>query len=383
MFLHLFYYRLKKILRTKEELFWCIIFPILLGTMFYLAFSNITNSTENFNIIPVAYVEEEGCQSSYFNQLLDSLSNEGENQLLTVNKTSIKKAEKLLKDGKVDGIIINQTATDSAQSKLSLSVKENGINQSILKSVLDQYLQKEASLQTIGKEHPEALPQALMSLATQRNFLKETQFTSGTTDLMTWYFFALLAMNCMYGCFSGVSGAVALKAKASILGARRSISPTHYLKIILADFSATVIVQFLSSILCLAYLIFILDINFGNKYGLISLTCLVGCIIGVSIGWLIGSITRLRLNTKLGIATSVSMISCFLSGLMVVNMKDIVSQYAPIVNRINPATLLCEAFYSLNIYNTYERFTVNIISLLLMAAILCFGSYLAIRKDTM
>ena len=36
MFFHIFTYRLKKLLRTKEMIFWTLAFPILLGTFFNL-----------------------------------------------------------------------------------------------------------------------------------------------------------------------------------------------------------------------------------------------------------------------------------------------------------------------------------------------------------
>lgn len=384
MFLHLFYYRLKKILHTKEELFWILFFPIILGTMFYFAFGNINNNTVTFHTIPIAYVEKSESQNTYFNQLLTALSNEGENSLLKVTKTSEKKANELLEKNKVTAIITNEgTNPNTFESKLSLVVNNNGIHESIIKSILDQYLQKEASLQNIAKEDPDALTKSIMSLAIEKNFLKDIQFSNGTMDVFVWYFFSLLAMVCMYGGFSGVSGAIDLKAKFSALGARRGVSPTHHMKLILADFSATVLLQFLSCIVCLFYLIVILNINFGTQYFFILLTCLVGCIIGVSIGWIIGAVGKIHPNTKMGISVAVSMFSCFFSGLMIVNMKDILAKNAPIVNHINPATLLCDAFYSLNIYDNYERFTINIVSLLIIATILCFGSYIATRKDTM
>lgn len=387
MFIHLFYYRLKKIFRSKVEIFWMFLFPIILGTMFYFAFGNLYESTEIFNVIPVAYVDETDTEQPYFDAFLDAVSAEGDNQLLVVSKTTKEEAVTMLENKDVTGIIYHYPPeANAASSNLSLSISENGIEQSILKAVLDQYLQTEATIQTMITEKPEmqlqAVLQVLNSISDDRSFLKEIQYSSGTMDIYCWYFFALLAMNCMYGCFAGVTGSISLKAKTSSLGARRSVSPTNRMKMILADYFATVLVQFLSCSICLAYLIFVLGINFGNKYALILLTCFIGCMIGVSIGWLIGSIGKMQENTKISMSTGVSMISCFLSGLMVANMKDILEQYAPIVNKINPATLLCDAFYSLNIYDTYERFTTNLITLLIMAVILCFCSFLAIRKDS-
>ena len=49
MFWHLYGGRLRSLLRDKENLFWTLLFPILLATMFYVAFSNLMSTTEDFN----------------------------------------------------------------------------------------------------------------------------------------------------------------------------------------------------------------------------------------------------------------------------------------------------------------------------------------------
>ena len=52
MFIHNFKYSLKTLFRNKMLIFWTFAFPIILGTMFNLAFSNIANS-EKFDIIDI------------------------------------------------------------------------------------------------------------------------------------------------------------------------------------------------------------------------------------------------------------------------------------------------------------------------------------------
>ena len=56
MFYHNFKYNLKILFRNRALVFWTYIFPILLGTLFSLAFSNIENK-EKLDIIniPVKY----------------------------------------------------------------------------------------------------------------------------------------------------------------------------------------------------------------------------------------------------------------------------------------------------------------------------------------
>ena len=52
-------YRLKRLLRMRTLFFWSIVFPLLLGTVFKVAFSDATNKDWGFVTIPVAVVAEE------------------------------------------------------------------------------------------------------------------------------------------------------------------------------------------------------------------------------------------------------------------------------------------------------------------------------------
>ena len=55
MFIHNFKYAFKILFRNRMLIFWTFAFPIILGTLFNMAFSNIENS-EKLNIIDIAIV---------------------------------------------------------------------------------------------------------------------------------------------------------------------------------------------------------------------------------------------------------------------------------------------------------------------------------------
>ena len=57
MFKHNLKYSLKILLKNKSLIFWTFVFPILLGTLFKMAFSNIENS-ETLKIIDIAIVND-------------------------------------------------------------------------------------------------------------------------------------------------------------------------------------------------------------------------------------------------------------------------------------------------------------------------------------
>ena len=68
MFIHNFKYALKTLYKNKMLLFWTYAFPIILGTFFNMAFSNIENS-EKLDIIKIAIIENEDFKNKYLKPL--------------------------------------------------------------------------------------------------------------------------------------------------------------------------------------------------------------------------------------------------------------------------------------------------------------------------
>lgn len=374
MFLHLFKYKLKILTKPSEELFWTLCFPLILGTFFFIAFGGYMSNSEEFHTIPVAVVRE--VENPIFEEVLASLSTEGDTKLFSTQFVEEANAKELLLDGKVDAILYISDA-------ITMGVSKKGINQSIIKSVLDEYKQTSDVIATIGQTNPEALAVALEHLQKNIQTNKEITLTEkNNMDPMSSYFFALISMSCLYGCLFGLKGALSIQSNLTPLAARRNISPTHKLKIILSDFFSSVLVHYATIVVLLLYLVFGLHINFGNQLGFVFLTAFVGSIIGVSFGFFVGSISKLGENTKNAIIMGVSMIFCFFGGLMFINIKDMVERNFPILNRINPACLISDAFYSLSVYSSHDRYFMNMSILIGMAFLLCTLSYLIIRRET-
>ena len=107
----------------------------------------------------------------------------------------------------------------------------------------------------------------------------------------------------------------------------------------------------------------------------------LGSLIGVSLGIFVGSMGRMKEGIKIGIILGISMICSFLSGLMNGTMKDIVEKHAPFINRINPAALISDAFYCINVYDDMARYYRNLITLVIMSILLITASFLLIRRE--
>ena len=106
-------------------------------------------------------------------------------------------------------------------------------------------------------------------------------------------------------------------------------------------------VQLSEIFVLLAYLIFVLNIDFGNQIAYIILTCVVGTITGITFGSLIASVVNGKEGTRVGVLIGSSMLMSFLSGMMYDKMKYIISANVPILGYLNPANLITDCFYSL------------------------------------
>lgn len=374
MFWHLYKYHFKASIRNKSAIFWCFAFPLILATLFYFGFGNLLNDSEELQPVPIAIVETKAAKTGEgFKQVTAELSKKGDGQLLKVQNTSLKKAEKLLDEEKIDGFY---TLGDSVK----LTVKKNGINQTILKEVSDQYIQMSHMVEETVKEHPEGIEKLVKAMS--QNMVENKQISLGNEDanMMVQYFYALLAMVCLYGCFLGLQNALHTQANLSDIGARKAVSATGKLKSTVADFLVGVTVQFLAFLVAIGYMQLVLKIDLGHQVGLILLAGFFGCITGVSMGMFIGSVGRMSTDTKSGICVSVSMFFCFFSGLMVGNMKNIVENSFPILNRINPAALITDCFYSLNIYDDLSAYIRSCASLAVITILFCLGSFFVMRR---
>lgn len=372
MFGHLYKYRLKSLLHMKEDIFWCLFFPIILCTCFFAAFSGISDKTNNFHSIPTAVVYEK--ENAIFRATLDAVSKsdtQGE-EFLNVTETDGASAKSLLKDGKVDAIIY-------VGDEISMTVAKSGLNQTAVQSFLDEFEQKSSLISDIVRENPDKLVSLIGNIFSSRTYISEKKLTDSPMDEMSVYYFSLIGMAALFGGFLGSSVARQMQPNITPEGMRKSTAPVKRHTMIAAEFLAAYTLQLISMAILLFYMICILRINLGNEAGYVALTCAAGSLVGIASGIFVGSLP-VKENVQIAIFLVYSLGSSFLSGLMIHPIKIWIEKSVPIINRINPATLIQDALYSLVIYNTHERFFTNIITLTVISVILCTLSYLMTRR---
>lgn len=370
MFFHNFKYSLKNAFRQKEFLFWILAFPIILGTFFYVAFNSMYEKESMFNKIPVAIVEN--TENTAFKEVIKELSS-GEDAMFDSKFTDSQTALDMLKTNDIIGII-------NVDSELSLTVSNDGIKQTIIKSFLDQYQIRESIIMETVNNNPQNLQSVIDAMSQEINCNESLSLSNGNMDTYIQYFYNLIAMAAFFGSISGLYIAINNQGNLSAIAARKCISPTNKLTSITASLLASFVAQVICVSIGITYILFILKVDMGDKIPMVYLSGAVGSLTGVTMGFFIGSFGRLNQNVKMAISMSVTMLSCFLSGLMVGNMKSVIEMYVPIVNRINPAALISDLFYCLNIYNDYRRYTEKFVTLLILSVIFTIGGFLLTRR---
>ncbi len=374
--LFLFKYRFLQTIREFSVMFWALAFPIILGTLFYFSFGTSISATgeTDWDAINVTVVSED--RSSENAKAFETFLKKIDGGLLTIIPSSSEaEALTMLNEEKVTGIFY-------VKESPSLTVGKNGLNESILTGALDSFNQNSSMIREVLSEHPENLPAVLESLGNYRQTVREETLGGKTLNPNVQYFFALIAYACLSGAFLGVRASFDTQANLTALGARRSVSPTHRLKLVIIDMLVLVTIHFINILILNLYIIKILKISLGDDIGSLLLVDFMGSIIGICIGLAFGCISKLDLDMKMGISVAITLIPGFLAGLMFGNMKNILELHCPIINRINPAAVLSDAFYCLGIYNDMARFTRCLIILAVMSIVLILIAFLGVRRES-
>jgi len=340
--------------------------------MFFFTFSSL-DTVGQLKTFPIGVVDNEAYRGdSMFRTALESVSGVDGLFELTV-LADLAGADAALENGDIEGYII-------AGVTPALVVSADGINQTITKGFLDRYLQTKSSVELILATNPGAAGD-LQELLTPVSYTEEISLSKNPPTNRVNYFYALLAMVCMYGGFQGFASVIYLQANLSALGARRTLSPAPRGRMIVYDLLGGVTIHVFFLLTVVAYITFVLGTDFGSQLWAVLLTCLAGSMLGVAFGAMVSAISRLKEQAKIAILITVSMVCSFLSGLMVSGINHIIAEKAPVIAWINPAARIADAFYCLYYYDTYGRYFLNISVILGLTVVMFVITAVFLRRQ--
>lgn len=369
MFYHNFKCSLKILLKNKGLVFWNFVFPIILGIFFNMAFSDI-DKKEKFNSIDIAVVSSEDFNNNViFKQSIEFLSDEkSDNKMFNTVYTSKKKATYLLENNKIDGYLT------FFGDNVNITIKKNGVNQTILKYIIEDINSNKKILAEAGN-----IPETLSLI--KNNSVKLNNITNKNLGFSMIEYYTLIAMACLYGSMLSMYVLNYSQANISSVGKRVSISSSKKTSLLLSGFFASYVVQLIGVFLLLFVTLFLFKVDYGNNLIYVFILSLFGSLAGLALGIAISSINNISEVTKNGILISIIMFCCFLSGMMGVSMKYIIDKNIPFLNKINPANMITDGFYSLYYYDNLNRFYFNLLSLFIFSIIMILISLRNLRRQ--
>jgi ABC-2 type transport system permease protein len=388
MFIHNFKYAFKTLFKNRMLIFWTFAFPIILGTLFNMAFSNIENS-EKLDIINIAIINNDDFENNEaFKTSFEELSDENnEDRLFNTQYTTEEKAKELLDNGEIVGYM------KLKEDKPILTFTTSGINETIFKYVTEEIEQtsdiiKNLSETEIQKQitsgnyniNYEEIYNKVIELA-KEDEVKLKNISNSNLSYTMIEFYALIAMTCLYGGMLSMISINQTLANMSNKGKRIAVSPTKKGTIILSSLLASYIAQLIGLAILFVYTLFVLKVDYGDNTCLIILLAMIGSFAGLTLGTFVGTLFKTNENAKTGILIALTMFWCYLSGMMGITMKYVVDKNVPIINKINPASMITDGLYSLYYYDTFDRYWFNIISLLIFAFVLMLISFFSLRRQ--
>ena len=382
MFYHNFKYSLKILLKNKSLIFWTFAFPILLGTLFNMAFSNIEKS-EKLSIIDIAIINsDEFDNDKIFKETMQTLSDDNnKNKIFNITYTDISKAKKMLLNEEITGYL------KFNENNIDIIVNSSGINETILRSIVDEIEREKEVINTLVKKETEkgnidytAIYNKIALLLNNINAtLKDISNKNLSYTMIEYY--TLVAMAVLYGALISMNVVNYKLANMNSVGKRTAVSKVGKGKLLLGSLLASYIVQMLSLLILLVYTIFVLKVDYGSDIMHVILLIAIGSLASLTLGLGVSTMLKTNENAKTGILIAITMLWSTLSGMMGITTKYVIDKNIPILNILNPANMITDAFYSLYYYDTLNRFYSNIISLLVFSLIMIIISYESLRRQ--
>ena len=384
MFIHNFKYAFKTLFKNRMLIFWTFAFPIILGTLFNMAFSNIENS-EKLDIINIAIINNDDFENNEaFKTSFEELSDENnEDRLFNTQYTTEEKAKELLDNGEIVGYM------KLKEDKPILTFATSGINETIFKYVTEEIEQTSDIIKNLSETETqkqitsgnyEEIYNKVIELA-KEDKVKLKNISNSNLSYTMIEFYTLIAMTCLYGGMLSMGSINQTLANMSNKGKRIAVSPTKKGTIILSSLLASYIAQLIGLAILFVYTLFVLKVDYGDNTSLIILLAMIGSFAGLTLGTFVGTLFKTNENAKTGILIALTMFWCYLSGMMGITMKYVVDKNVPIINKINPASMITDGLYSLYYYDTFDRYWFNIISLLIFAFVLMLISFFSLRRQ--
>ena len=348
-------YFLKMIIRNKTALFWGFFFPVALMLLFKITFGNIVSTENSLGERNVAVVlQGDGLYQENFKAMMDEIEEgTGTDELnIKVEYTDLDTAAEKLDNKKVDFYYV----VSDEEVEVHLGEKYGIATGMIAREIADTYKVNMDIIDECMTSDPSKMEEVAQSLQERISYIS-LEDKEGI-DIYMWYYISTLVMGILFDYSSGIRVLAAIRADVSGSAMRVAISSSSKSKMVLS---------------CLLAL---------SKAGLVAIGIASATVFSICLGILLGMFfkgdAQARENKSLGIV----MLSVFISGEMIVTLPGYIEKFAPIVNRINPATLFNKIFYRILLCENTGDLMTNIAIITAASVLMLVVSIIILRRET-
>lgn len=385
----------KTALRTPSVVIWTLLFPIVLATVFNFMFESL-RAKDSIDPAPIAVVDDGAWEDSPFSEVIDELV-EGDEPLFDVQTAKTEdEARELLLSGAVDGVYMADEAGDphlllAPENSSVHTAGDNAtyeVNRSIIEVVASSYLQNRALIDRIAAENPLLFtdPDAIEQVLTQNVEVNEISLTHSQPDQTVRYYYALLGMASMFAAQVAEGMVCRLQPTTSDLGARRSISGTSRVRLLLSTLAACWLVSTAFLGIALLYICTTGNIDFAGREPICLLGITVASLFSTCLGALIGALPiKGGADARSGILTMLTCLLAVFAGLYgqpTMELADSIAQACPAAMWINPVSLIRDVFYSIYYYDALEPFALRALMCIALAAVAFAASAVFFRRQS-
>ena len=371
----MFKYFLKKTLRNRMFIFWSLCFPLALMALFTAAFSGIYDIENRVDTKKVAVISESDTPfASNFDEVIENVD-----VLDGVEVKDMKDAEALLESGEITGLyVVNNKDID-----IVMTPDYSEADASILKTVADFYMREYSLIEDAARNGDiTGIQKVIDSLSEELDVVSPVNSAyNETTNPYIWYYFSTLVMGILFQAMAGINLISDLQADISRSAMRTSVSPTKKIKIVMAGLLSRYLVSLSVSAVALLAMRFVFHIPLGKRILPIILFVLLSNLFSLSLGQICGLFFKGNMTTRGNKTTGLIMVSVFLSGEMIATLPGMFERYFPLLNDINPATVLNLCMYRLVYYQDLTTFYIEMAKILTLTVIFLAISTIKLRRQ--
>ena len=389
------------LMREKSVFIWSLAFPLILSTMFVFMFANLDDAGQ-FEPIPTVVVDENLDAAPGFSEMIATLSEPGDDQMLDVVRVDTEQEARDLmsgneaaeagyfnvaSDGAAGYFTVDADGTPTVHVKAGVTPDSlDSAYQSILKTIGDAYVRNTALIADVVAANPAALADtaALDKLLDTGDLTEKIDITQNPPKESVRFYFALLGMAALFGGQIGMIAICRTQPNLSALGARRAVAALSRAKTLTATLGASWVLTFACITVAFLYIRFVAGVDFGGRDAMCIAVIAAAALVATAFGTLLGSLPKIDEGVKGGVLSGIVCFSSLFAGLYgtpTMKLADAINAAAPAVQLVNPAVQISQAFYSIMYYDTYQRTIEHILILLVMAAVLFAASALFIRRQ--